>query len=170
MRAESPHSGSEPEAEQEYSQVLRKATRFLGTRAHSVSQLRDKLLRSFSPHSVERVLARLSETGFLDDLEFARQYARWRFKRSPRSSALVIAEIMKRGVEKDTAVEAVNAVMAEDDLQEETLAQVAAGKKLAALGGMAEPERKLKLIRFLSYRGFSETIARSAVERILKHT
>lgn len=52
------------------------ALRSLGGRAHSASELRDKLLRR-AEHlaEVDEVLGRLKRAGYLDDLKFAASYA-----------------------------------------------------------------------------------------------
>ena len=52
------------------------ALRALGGRAHSVSELRDKLRRRAElAADVDEVLARLKRTGYLDDRKFAASYA-----------------------------------------------------------------------------------------------
>ena len=79
--------------EQEYRKAMNSATRMLSRRQHAVRELRTKLIARFDEETVDRVIARLQELGFLNDLEFAREYARQRFDRSPRSALSVTVEL-----------------------------------------------------------------------------
>ena len=52
------------------------ALRALGSRAHSTGEMRDKLIRRAArPADVEDVLARLKESQYLDDRQFAEGFA-----------------------------------------------------------------------------------------------
>ncbi len=160
------HSG-EAADDQEYRRAVRRAMDLLAVRAHSTRQLRIKLARKFAPGVVEKTLERLAETGLLDEPEFAREYVRQRVARSPRATGLLINELERRGVNRETAAQAVDRVLSEIGLAEQDLAEQAARKKLGALAGIETEQRKLKLFRFLSSRGFQASTARQAVEKTL---
>jgi regulatory protein len=53
-------------------------------------------------------------------------------------------------------------------LEELSLADAAARKKLPSLKGLDKAEQKIKLFRFLASRGFANAAALQAAERILK--
>jgi len=158
------------EISEEYERAIARALNLLAHRQHAARELKTKLARKFEKPVVRKVLARLSELGYVDDPAFAREYARQRFERSPRSPQAVISELVKRGVRGDMAEDAVALVLAEKGLEEDMLAEVAARKKLTAFQGLEPSEQKIRLFRFLSSRGFAKTVALRATERILAPT
>jgi len=164
---ESMGGGSKTDEEQELNRAVRRAMDFLAARMHSSRQLRIKLARKFAPEVVEKVLGRLAKAGLLDDLEFAREYVRQRVARSPRAPGLLTSELVSRGVPGEPAAEAVNGVLRQIGLEEQDLAEQAARKKLPSLAGVETEQRKLKLFRFLSSRGFQASIARRVIEKTL---
>jgi regulatory protein len=150
--------------EQEYRKALNSATRMLARRMHARRELRTKLLARFETETVERVIGRLIELRYLNDVEFAREYARQRFERSPRSALSVAVELEGRGVGRVDAELAVAGTMEDEGLSDESLAGRAARKKLAALGGDITDERtRTKIFAFLASRGFSREVARRIV-------
>ena len=161
------NTGETPE---EYDRAMARALNLLSRRQHAARELELKLARKFEQPVIRRVLARLSELGHVDDPAFAREYARQRFKRSPRAPLAVVSELIKRGVRRDTAQEAVALVLAEEGLEGDLLAEIAARKKLTTFQGLEPSEQKIRLFRFLSSRGFAKAEALRAVERILTPT
>jgi regulatory protein len=153
--------------EETYRKAWRTALRILGDRAHSVYELRVKLRRRFDNGTAEKVLAELARSGYLNDLEFSQEYARQRFNRSPRASFMVVAELGRKGVDKETAAQAAALVLAGENTTERNLALNAARKKFLSLREKDEIELKLKLFRFLSRRGFNQEIALWAIEQSL---
>lgn len=158
------------EAPEQYTRAMVRALSLLARRQHAARELETKLLRNFEQPVIQRVLARLSELGHVDDPAFAREYARQRFERSPRAPLAVVSELIKRGVRRVTAEEAVTLVLAEGGLEEDLLAETAARKKLAAFQNLEPSKQKIRLFRFLSSRGFAKAAALRVVERILEPT
>ncbi|OGG04525.1 MAG: hypothetical protein A3F83_03790 [Candidatus Glassbacteria bacterium RIFCSPLOWO2_12_FULL_58_11] len=156
------------EAGEQYRAALTRALRFLSRRPHSARELRLKLRRALPVETIERVLGRLAELGYLDDTAFAREYAEQRFSRSPRSALAVARELTARGVDTETAEKAVSFVLLDQGLEEQSLAEAAARKKLPSLKGLDKAEQKIKLFRFLASRGFANAAALKAAETILK--
>ena len=60
--------------------LMNAALRALGMRAHSAGELRDKLRRRGREEDVEAVMASLKEAGYLDDRQFAENYAATRLQ------------------------------------------------------------------------------------------
>jgi len=101
--------------------------------------------------------------------EFAREYARQRFERSPRSALSVTVELESRGVGRVDAELAVAGTMQDEGLTDESLAERAARKKMAALGDNPSDERtRSKVFAFLASRGFSREVARRIVLDVLE--
>jgi regulatory protein len=85
-----------------------KAVELLARRAHSVQELRLKLLqRSFEPGPVETALSWLGERGYLDDAAFARAWVQRRAERHPEGPLALTAGLRRRGISRDTAEDAV---------------------------------------------------------------
>jgi regulatory protein len=157
----------ETEASAQYEQAYSKALDLLARRQHSAAQLRTKLARHFDHCLIDKVETRLVELGYLDDRSFAREYASQRFKRSPRSALAVATELAGRGVDRETAQQAVSFVMEQEQLDEESLALAAAGKKRAALAGEEPKKAREKLYRFLSARGFTGEIVFRVASKLI---
>lgn len=155
------------DGKEQYSSALASANRMLARRQHAVRELETKLMARFDREPVGRVIERLGELGYLNDEEFAREYARQRFGRSPRSSLSVIVELEGRGVDRDIAGRAVDGVLEDEGLSDEALAESAARKKMAALGPRSAGQLKAKVYAFLAARGFSRTVARRIVLDVL---
>lgn len=83
-----------------------RAFRYLGYRARSVQEVRERLIRyGYGEQTVEEVLQRLQELGYLDDAQFARQVASERSgKYGPRR---VMEDLWRSGVGERVAREAV---------------------------------------------------------------
>lgn len=152
---------------EQYTSALNSANRMLSRRQHGTRELATKLRARFDSEAVGRVIARLDELGYLNDEEFASEYARQRFGRSPRSSLAVIVELEGRGVDRQLAGRAVAAVMEDGGLSDESLAERAARKKITALGYHDVEKMKTKIFSFLASRGFSRTVARRIVLDVL---
>ncbi len=162
---------SEPEeprdSEAEYRKALRKGCDFLARRPHSARQLRQKLGRTFEPEVVERVLERLIELRYLDDSRFAVEFAAQRLEHAPRGVALLVAELRGRGVSAEEAEQAVAAALAERGEDEPAVALRVAVRKLASLRGESVEERRNRLLRFLTGRGFGQAASLDAADRLL---
>ncbi len=154
-------------ADEHYAAALKSATRMLARRQHGRRELETKLLARFGGEPVGRVIERLGELGYLNDKEFAREYARQRFCRSPRSSLSVIVELEGRGVDRALAGSAVAAVMEDEGLSDESLAERAARKKMAALGLRSTEKAGRKIYAFLASRGFPRSLARRTALDVL---
>lgn len=93
--------------EGERAPAMGRALDLLGYRARSAREVRERLARrGYAPETVEAVVVRLAELGYLDDEQFARGVAREkaRKKYGPRR---VYADLRRGGVDADTAGRAV---------------------------------------------------------------
>ena len=147
MRSKSKEKGAELGEEQ----AREKCLRLLSRRAHSSAELQEKLRAAgFTVKVTERALAGLTESGLLDDEEFARSWVADR-KLSGGSGRRKLAwELRRKGIGRSLIAQVLS-----EDLEEETelsQAMELARKKLreGALGA-AELAR---LRRFLLGRGY----------------
>ena len=75
------------------------ALRALGGRAHSTGELKEKLrLRAERPEDVDGVLAKLKESGYLNDRRFAENYASARLENQGLGKMRVLRDLRQRRV------------------------------------------------------------------------
>ena len=136
--------------------LLRYAAQALSARALSIGELREKLKRrAEDPEDVDRVLARLKESGYLNDQRFAELYAGWRRDDGGFGKTRVLRDLMSRRVAPAVAKQAAEAAFKETDevsMIEAFLARKYRGKDLGALlkeeKHLASAYRKLRLAGF----------------------
>jgi len=92
------------------------ALRALGSRAHSTGEMRDKLTRR-AEHSadVDRVLARLKESKYLDDQQFAEGFATARLSNQGFGKNRVLQDLRHRRVKPALAEKTVQTVYQDVD-------------------------------------------------------
>jgi regulatory protein len=136
--------------------LLAYAARTLSARAQSVSELRQKLTRRAArSEDVDEVLARLKDSGYLNDKRFADSFANWRRDNQGVGKAKVMRDLMSRRVAPAVARQASEAAFKdtdETDMIEKFLARKYRGKDLGALfkeeKHLAGAYRKLRLAGF----------------------
>lgn len=130
-----------------YEQLMAKALLFVSFRPRSEKEIREylgkKLHRSHTtaPIVLEKVLARLRELGYADDVKFAAWWVGQRTGRKPKGKKLIEHELRRKGITQEV------------DIDEKELARRAIEKKK---GKLDTP----KLVAYLQRRGFDwETIS-----------
>ncbi|OYV64828.1 MAG: hypothetical protein B7Z72_12800, partial [Gemmatimonadetes bacterium 21-71-4] len=132
-----------------------RATGLLAARARSRTELRRALMRRDEPAArVERVLERLERAGYLDDAEFARQFARSRALVRGMSRRRVQQELARRGVPREAAETAIAEAFADEGADEYAAVERLARKKLPGLARLDAFTRRRRLYAFLARRGF----------------
>lgn len=133
------------------------AARALSARALTISELRDKLKRrAAEPSDVDGVLARLKESGYLNDQRFADSYASWRRDDGGFGKTRVLRDLMARRVAPSVAKQAAEAAyQAADEVAmiEAFLKRKYRGKDLGAL--LKEEKHLASAYRKLRTSGFS---------------
>ena len=132
--------------------ALARALNFLGYRARSEREVRDRLRRyGYGEETVGGVIERLRELGYLDDAEFARLAAREKARKyGPRR---VSDELRRSGVDVEIAREAVEEEFA--GRSELETAFSAASRRYNRGGSDAEARR---VYGFLMRRGYSAEV------------
>lgn len=94
-------------AEDAYRVALDRAVRFLASRPRSRRELARRLGRDeIDEATLERVLARLEELGYLDDRAFAEWWVANRAAHRPRGRLALRSELAEKGVPRDIVEEA----------------------------------------------------------------
>jgi regulatory protein len=132
--------------------AMNRALHFLGYRARSRREVRERLRRyGYGEETVEGVVGRLEELGYLDDEEFARAAAREKARRyGPRR---VLGELRRSGVDAELAQGVVDDEFAQRSQLEE--ASSLAARRYNRGGSSAEARR---VYGFLMRRGYSAEV------------
>jgi regulatory protein len=137
--------------------LMNYAARSLSRRAQSISELRNKLVRKAAvPEDVADVLARLKESGLVNDQQFAGSFANWRKENQGLGKTRVLRDLMSRRVASAVAKQAVEAVFEGSDetaMIEQFLARKYRGKDLNSL--LQEEKHLASAFRRLRLAGFS---------------
>lgn len=142
--------------------ALDKAMDYLSLRDHASGELYQKLCRKFDAPSAAYAVARAGELGLLDDAGFARRRAA-ELLRKRKSRREILTDLAAKGIDRDTAAEAVEALYECDEegedpelataralIQRHYAAKLAAGKRDQVAAALAR-------------RGFSHAIIREAL-------
>jgi regulatory protein len=144
-----------------HEELLDYAVKSLGAKMKSERDLRRKLNERVSPDedgraTVERVIAKLKELGYLSDARFAADFARLRQENEKLGKRRVQQGLMQKGVASSLVNEAVGKQY--EDIDEVALArQYVERKRLKQPSGEREQRQKetAKIMRRLVTAGFS---------------
>jgi regulatory protein len=127
-----------------------RAMNLLARREHSVTELKNKLLKAnFDIDDIYKVIAKLTETGLQSDERFAENYLRYRSQRGFGFQRIRL-ELKDRGVTD----EIINDTLHEADIDWFSLAASARCKRFGEqIPGTIQDRAKQQ--RFLQYRGFT---------------
>lgn len=143
----------------------RAAVGYLGRGAKTVLQLSQYLRKKkYTDAAIASAISYTKEKGYLDDADYARKYIRTVKRRKAAGAALIKSELMKKGVAKQIADEALRDTGFDADNFDEIYA--AAEKKAKSLAGKKNAYQKL--VYFLRSRGFKDELARKAVRQLEK--
>ena len=133
------------------------AARSLGSRAQTISEVREKLKRRAErPEDVDEVLTRLKQGGYLNDQRFAESFTTWRRENDGFGKGRVMRDLMNRRVAPGLAKETVEKAYQEVDeiaMIEKFLERKFRGKDLGTL--LAEEKYLASAFRRLRGAGFS---------------
>lgn len=144
-----------------------RALNMLAARARSRRELERLLIRKGEPRELAReAIARLEQAGYLDDAEYARQFARAKALGAGLARRRLAAELGRRGVERAVVDRAVDEVFLEERVDEREGVERVARKRLASLAGLDPVTRRRRLYAFLARRGYGPDLIRVVIEGI----
>nr|CEL14877.1 Regulatory protein RecX [Kibdelosporangium sp. MJ126-NF4]CTQ96492.1 Regulatory protein RecX [Kibdelosporangium sp. MJ126-NF4] len=134
----------------------------LTARPRTRAELYKALVRKeIAPEVAERVLGRLDQVGLIDDKAFAEIWVRSRHTYQGMGRKALSIELRRRGVDNDTAAEAVAAV---DEEAEEERARQLVRKKLSSLRSADQQTKIRRLVGMLARKGYSQGLAYRVVK------
>lgn len=138
------------------------ALRFLAPRPRSEREIRQRLARhDFEGDRVDRVVARLRDSGLVDDAAFAAYWVESRDRHRPRGALALRSELAAKGLDRgvvDTALE--------DRTDDSEGAYVAGHARLRALARLDERAFRQRLGEHLRRRGFTWDSVSVAIDRL----
>jgi regulatory protein len=142
-----------------------RAIRFLGYRPRSQAEIAGNLTKAgVEPETIDLVLRKLGDQGYLNDAEFAQYWVQQRSAFRPRGSALLRQELRAKGLARDQ----IEAALGQTDPENEAYRAAAPRAQRMSDVARAEPALfKRKLSEFLLRRGFHYEIVAVVVRRLL---
>ena len=141
------------------------ALNLLARRSLSVAECRSRLAdRDHPPEQIDEAIARLIDSGALDDAKFAREYARTAADVKGRGRLRVGRELQQRGVDRDVAARAVGEVFGDKD--EQALVNRAVQKKLRGKARPATAAEFARLYQYLMRQGFTPAVVTAVLRRM----
>ncbi|MFG2014110.1 recombination regulator RecX [Actinomadura geliboluensis] len=152
--------GGDPEA-----RAREVCLRLLSASPRTRAQLADALRRKDVPDDVaDRVLARFTDVGLIDDEAFAQAWVQSRHSGRGLAKRALAAELRRRGVADDTVNEAVETL---DPAQEEETARALVVRKLPATRGADPAKRMRRLVGMLARKGYPPGLSYRVVREAL---
>ena len=140
------------------SDLWNKSLDILSRREHSVSELRNKLIRfNPDPNDLKDVIERLITSNFLDDKRFASAFIRSKAE-SGYGPNYISQYLAKKGIPSDKY----DIYSLEIDWEDKCLTQFNKKRRNKEINF----KEKEKILRFLAYRGFSYEIIKNALKDI----
>lgn len=147
------------------------AVRALSQRAHSIGELRRKLVsRASNPEDVDQVIHNLHDYGYLNDQRFAESYAGARLDNQGLGRSRVLRDLRVRKVSSTVAEKAVAQVYRHVDEMEliEKFLERKVRTKLPLAEALADTRQLASVYRKLIHAGFTPSNAIQALKRVAK--
>lgn len=147
------------EDNKELTKARNAAYRFLTYRSRSRAEVEAKLQnKEFSKAVIETVLTDLARLGYVNDLQFAREWTQSSIRHRGFGRRRIGQDLKRKGI----GLEIIQKVFAEifiDETEIDTAVRVA-GKKLNAMTTLDRETRRRRLAGFLERKGFSFDVIR----------
>lgn len=146
----------------QYRPALAKAVELLAMRAYSENEIRTRLHRSgYMTETINMVILKLRKEGFLNDAEFAKQFAASRSERL--GSFRIRQDLLRRGVNSETVEETLAAV--DPDIQLASACHLVVKALRSGKSGEDPRKTKQRLFAMLTRKGYSYEISREAISK-----
>ena len=149
--------------------ALDRALSALSTRSRGARELERWLARKGLPEeAIHEAIDRLVERGLIDDLAFAREFARARAVNRGQSRRRIESELALRGVARETTRRAIEEIFSEQCIDERSQVTAAATKKLRSLAALGAQVKRRRLYGYLARQGFRSATIRDIVGELVK--
>ena len=150
-------------AERSYSYAMEKAVALLAMRPRTQQEIVKALSSNAYPEqAIARVMARLDEAGYVNDTDFAEQWASSRSAKSMGARRIQM-ELRQKGVDSDTIAHALSNLDADDMFS----GALKAARKSAVGKNLSDIKDRQKIMAALARRGYDYSTARQALDTLL---
>ncbi|MDX1641251.1 MAG: regulatory protein RecX [Balneolaceae bacterium] len=141
--------------------------RYLSGRDHSSFELKQKVgKKGFREEDVDQVIANLAESGYLNDEEFASKFAKEKIEFNQWGPKKIKSHLYKKGLDRKIIEKVLE--QKTDDLQlQQICVDLVMKRKRHFLRENDDFKRKQKIYRYLSGRGFSGSVIKKSLPRII---
>jgi len=144
------------------------ALQYLAYAPRTEAQVRERLhLKGYSIQTIVAVIEELIELGYIDDQTYAMDYAKARFEHKGYGPSRIHRELINDGVSEELVTEAI-AASATNEVFAQHAKQLAEHFKDRVKGTL--PQRKKKLIAYLTRRGYGYSLAKELVHDVLEQS
>ena len=139
--------------------------RFLSYRPRSEKEIRNKLKEKRAPQEIiEKIIQKLKEHKFIDDVEFAKRWIEERVRFKPRILRLIKLELKQKGIDSETINNLQLTINSDLEMAKELLQ-----KRIGRVRGLGKDKVYEKMGRYLASKGFGwDTIKKSIDETLGK--
>jgi regulatory protein len=151
-----------------YERTMERALRLLSYKPRSIAEMRSRLLEKdwADEETVNQVIARLEELGYLNDEQFATSYASTRLNVKPLGRTRLRRDLQRKKLSAETVENALDEAFHAHS--EEELIERAIDKRLRTKGTPKTREETKKLFDYLIRRGFSYDLVLRKVRQVGK--
>ncbi len=147
---------------------LNRALRFLSFRPRSEKEIRDYFKKKqVDPLVSQKIIDKLRESKFLNDMEFARWWVEQRTLIKPRAWRIIKIELKQKGISSEI-IEELNINSESEEINDLTMAIKLAQRRLPRYKSLSRQEIYQKMGRFLISKGFDYDTIKRSIDRILK--
>ena len=145
-----------------------RAIRLLSYKWRSIAELRERLLEKnwTNDEIVDDVIAKLEEYGYLNDEQFAKDFAASKIRQKPQGKRVLRQKLAFKKIPKETAETALEKVF--EETPEADLVEAAIKKRVRLKGKPETREDTKKFYDFLLRQGFSYDLVSSKMREIGK--
>ena len=149
------------QAEDALEMAYQQALKYLNYRVRTEREVRQNLAQhKISDEIITQVIARLRQSGLVDDQRFAQAWVENRSEFHPRSRRALAVELQRKGLAEETVQHAL------DEIDDTELAYQAASKYARRLEELGWPDFRQKMYAFLARRGFGYAVSAEAAQRV----
>jgi regulatory protein len=160
-----------------YELLLNASFRFISYRPRSEKEIKDFLVKKLkawniaADFTVDKVIIRLREYGYIDDKKFVQWWIEQRSRFKQKGDAYITHELLQKGIPKKTIQEGL-ALITSTDTQSHTeriRAMNLMKKYLPKLKNLSGRERSQKIYTYLAQRGFASSTIHTFIDEITQN-
>ncbi|HLR25635.1 MAG TPA: RecX family transcriptional regulator [Fodinibius sp.] len=141
--------------------------KLLARRAHARKELMNKAIRKDYPREIiDSLLDELERKGYINDVDFARSFARDKYKMNRWGPVKIKAHLLKKGVGHTEAERSIQAAFKDEDL-EETFIHLISKRKRRYQREENLLKRKKKVISYLAQKGYYASDIYDSIDRLM---